>query len=48
NLKEVILNEGLEKIGAGAFNYTRIESINIPGSVKEIGQRAFSSCINLE
>ncbi|RBI46852.1 hypothetical protein DRW55_01290 [Metamycoplasma hominis] len=48
NLKEVILNEGLEKIGAGAFNYTNIESITIPGSVKEIGESAFFRCENLK
>ncbi|RCJ00328.1 leucine-rich repeat domain-containing protein, partial [Metamycoplasma hominis] len=48
NLKEVILNEGLEKIGAAAFRTIRIKSINIPGSVKEIGEDAFSDCTNLE
>ncbi|RBI46854.1 leucine-rich repeat domain-containing protein, partial [Metamycoplasma hominis] len=48
NLKEVILNEGLEKIGDEAFSSTKIESITIPGSVKEIGGRAFSGCTNLE
>ncbi|MGC7160760.1 leucine-rich repeat protein [Metamycoplasma hominis] len=48
NLEEVILNEGLEKIGDEAFSSTKIESITIPGSVKEIGRRAFSGCANLE
>ncbi|MEX1816136.1 leucine-rich repeat protein [Metamycoplasma hominis] len=43
-LKEVILNEGLEKIDSGAFQDTNIESIFIPGSVKEIGESAFSGC----
>ncbi|RAW47479.1 hypothetical protein DQW92_01280, partial [Metamycoplasma hominis] len=43
-LWEVILNEGLEKIGAEAFRDTNIKSITIPGSVKEIGERAFSGC----
>ncbi|MCZ2781740.1 leucine-rich repeat domain-containing protein, partial [Metamycoplasma hominis] len=42
NLKEVILNEGLEKIRAGAFLNTKIESITIPDSVKEIGSLAFN------
>ncbi|WP_369016598.1 leucine-rich repeat domain-containing protein, partial [Metamycoplasma hominis] len=37
----VILNEGLEKIGAEAFWDAGIESITIPGSVKEIGAWAF-------
>ncbi|MEX1819626.1 leucine-rich repeat domain-containing protein [Metamycoplasma hominis] len=48
NLKEVILNEGLEKIGDEAFSSTKIESITIPGSIKEIGGYAFSSCKNLK
>ncbi|WP_181695851.1 leucine-rich repeat domain-containing protein [Metamycoplasma hominis] len=48
NIKEVILNEGLEKIGAEAFKYTNIKSITIPGSVKEIGESTFSGCGNLE
>ncbi|WP_416371697.1 leucine-rich repeat protein [Metamycoplasma hominis] len=30
NLEEVILNEGLEKIGVRAFLNTKIESITIP------------------
>ncbi|QKX41078.1 leucine-rich repeat domain-containing protein [Metamycoplasma hominis] len=42
NLEEVILNEGLEKIGVRAFSSPRIKSINIPGSVKEIGEGALS------
>ncbi|MGC7155995.1 leucine-rich repeat protein [Metamycoplasma hominis] len=28
--------------------YTNIKSITIPSSVKEIGERAFSDCTNLE
>ncbi|MEX1817226.1 leucine-rich repeat protein [Metamycoplasma hominis] len=47
-LREVILNEGLEKIGTGVFSNTNIESISIPGSVKEIGESAFSGCWNLK
>ncbi|MGC7178419.1 leucine-rich repeat domain-containing protein [Metamycoplasma hominis] len=48
NIKEVFLNEGLEKIGTGVFSNTNIESISIPGSVKEIGESAFSGCWNLK
>ncbi|WP_220124543.1 leucine-rich repeat domain-containing protein, partial [Metamycoplasma hominis] len=48
NLKEVILNEGLEKIGAETFYHTNIGSITIPGSVKEIGESAFFGCKNLK
>ncbi|WP_416371695.1 leucine-rich repeat domain-containing protein [Metamycoplasma hominis] len=36
NLKEVILNDGLERIDYGTFQDTNIESITIPGSRKEI------------
>ncbi|RAW47457.1 hypothetical protein DQW92_01315, partial [Metamycoplasma hominis] len=45
NLKEVTLNEGLEKIGAWAFKYTNIKSITIPGSIKEIDDWAFDFSI---
>ncbi|RBI35234.1 leucine-rich repeat domain-containing protein, partial [Metamycoplasma hominis] len=48
NLNEVILNEGLEKIGAETFYHTNIGSITIPGSIKEIGERAFFGCKNLK
>ncbi|WP_180371859.1 leucine-rich repeat domain-containing protein, partial [Metamycoplasma hominis] len=48
NIKEVILNEGIEKIGAKAFKYTNIKSITIPGTVKEIGESAFSGCRNIK
>ncbi|WP_416371694.1 leucine-rich repeat domain-containing protein [Metamycoplasma hominis] len=48
NLKEVILNEGLEKIWAEAFRYTNIESITIPSSRKEIGEDAFYNCTHLK
>ena len=44
NLKKVILNEGLERIGAEAFCNTNIVSITIPGSVKKFGYSAFSGC----
>ena len=48
NIKEVILNEGLEKIDSGAFQDTNIESITIPDSVEEIGKYAFYNCTNLK
>ncbi|WP_241861031.1 leucine-rich repeat protein [Metamycoplasma hominis] len=47
NLEEVSLNEGLEK-SAEAFRSTKIESITIPDSRKEIGRKAFSSCKTLK
>ncbi|WP_416371700.1 leucine-rich repeat protein [Metamycoplasma hominis] len=45
NLKEVILNEGLEKLVFAAFRNTKIESITIPSSLKEIGYLAFDFSI---
>ena len=47
NLSKVTLNEGLEKIGDFAFNSTKITSITIPSSVKEINESAFHCCYNL-
>ena len=41
NLKTVILNEGLKKIGNYAFALTSIERIIIPSTVTQIGKRAF-------
>ncbi|RCJ02458.1 leucine-rich repeat domain-containing protein, partial [Metamycoplasma hominis] len=47
-LKEVILNEGLERIGAETFVSAKIWSITIPSSVKEIDKSTFSGCTNLK
>jgi hypothetical protein len=47
-LREVILNEGLKKIGKQAFqNCTFLESIVFPSSVTVIGMEAFEGCIKL-
>ena len=42
SIKKINLNEGLEKIGDSAFKDTKITSITIPSSVKEIGNNAFA------
>lgn len=42
-LTSVDLNEGLEEIGAQAFNVCDLRSLEIPASVKKIGLRAFTS-----
>ena len=42
SIKKINLNEGLEKIGDSAFEKTKITSITIPSSVKEIGNNAFA------
>lgn len=41
NLREIILNEGIERIGSNAFKNTRLDVVTIPNSVKEIGTNAF-------
>ncbi|KAL7524645.1 hypothetical protein ACHAXR_001799 [Thalassiosira sp. AJA248-18] len=47
-LKVVVLNEGLQKIGQDAFyNRRSLESIKFPSTLSVIGYRAFSRCINL-
>ncbi|MBR4183072.1 MAG: leucine-rich repeat domain-containing protein, partial [Lachnospiraceae bacterium] len=47
NPEKVTLPDTIEVIGNGAFRNTVISSINIPDSVKEIGERAFYSCGSL-
>jgi len=48
-LKEVVLNEGLQKIGKQAFYHCKsLESIKLPSTVTEIGNAAFAGCSNLE
>ena len=42
-LKEVILEEGVETIGQGAFYNSGLVSVTIPKSVKSIGDSAFDS-----
>ena len=48
NIKSITLNEGLSNIIQGAFAGTYIEKVHIPGSVKKIGDEAFSTCHNLK
>ncbi len=49
NLEEVTFEGGslLQEIGAGAFEYSGIASIDIPDGVTAIGNRAFEKCPNL-
>jgi len=47
-LREVVFNDGLKKIGVGAFERcSSLESITIPSSVTEIDKNAFDSCNGL-
>lgn len=48
NLREVIIPEGLEKIGSCWFIFADIESVWIPVSVTEIGEGAFCCCRKLK
>lgn len=48
SLKKITLNEALEKIGEKAFALTKIEEINIPGTVDYIGKMAFYNCKSLK
>ncbi|HJJ48631.1 MAG TPA: leucine-rich repeat protein [Methanocorpusculum sp.] len=43
NLKSIIIEDGLEKIGSFGFARTSLDSIEIPDSVTSIGQGAFSA-----
>ena len=47
-MREVELNEGLQKIGRMAFvSCPSLKSIKLPSTVTEIGINAFSRCRNL-
>jgi len=49
NLKEVLLNEGLETIGSWTFLHcTSMESLVLPSSMKEIGEDACYNCTKLK
>ena len=47
-LREVVLNDGLKKIGWWAFyDCTSLSSVKVPSTVVEIGNEAFRGCRNL-
>ena len=47
-LKKVVLNDGLQSIGSGAFEgCNSLQSINIPSTVTELGDMAFWGCSDL-
>ena len=43
-LSELILKEGLKKIGKCAFGYTDLKELHLPNSLEELGYRAFEGC----
>jgi hypothetical protein len=47
-LREIVLNDGLQKIGRSAFsNCKSLESISVPSTVLQIGECAFARCESL-
>ncbi len=42
NIRNIVLPEGLEKIGAWAFNNVSVRALKLPSSVKEVGENAFT------
>ena len=46
-LKQALLNEGLEEIGAGCFYQTGLEVISFPRPLKSLGDHAFQFCGSL-
>lgn len=47
-IKSLIIEDGIEEIGVGAFRNNLIEEVIIPDSVKLIGGGAFSNCESLK
>ena len=47
SLKQVVIPDGVEKIGSYWFYGTDVEEVTIPASVTEIGTEAFCSCKKL-
>ena len=47
-LKDVVLSDSIEEIGAKAFSQTVIKSIVLPNSIKALGEEAFYDCKQLE
>lgn len=41
----MLLNEGLETIGERCFEFSELEKVTIPGSVRNIGRMAFSKTL---
>ena len=48
NLKKVTIEKGVKKISYGMFCDTALKTIDIPGSVSQIGEDAFSDCKKLQ
>lgn len=47
NIVELVMCEGVERIGKGAFMGSKIQKINFPSTLVSIEESAFQDCINL-
>ena len=47
-LEQIVLPEGLEKIGLFAFYKTNLESIEFPVSLRTVSQGTFAKCKSLK
>ena len=47
NIKTVIIEDGVTRVGDYAFDRSGLTSVTIPDSVISIGESAFSGCLNL-
>lgn len=47
-IENLVISEGIEYIGGGAFEYGSLREITLPDSLREIGDSAFYSCYGLD
>ncbi len=47
NLKSVVISEGITTIGESAFEFSLLESVKLPSTLKNIGYMSFWACENL-
>ncbi|MBR1519326.1 MAG: leucine-rich repeat domain-containing protein [Prevotella sp.] len=48
SLDDVIIDEGVEQIGMGAFGSCAMKTLRLPSTMKIVGESAFSCCRSLE
>ncbi len=47
SLSKVVFPKNLKTIGDGAFNYTKMKTLDLPQGLQSIGQEAFYACKNI-
>lgn len=47
-LTQMVLNDGLEKLGEGAFQESGLRSVRMPSALRTIEKEVFWLCKNLE